>query len=165
MKVREIRRAAALERRWSDSDFVQETMLKAAKNFDQFAGLSESEFLAWTNRIMRRVVLNVRRGSCTARRDVRRDVALEPALAAVAANDEMRAQHREAVLGVLHYLEPHEANVVRLRLDGLTFEAVAAALGISVEAARSRHRRAVVSLIELLRNAAPPLSVLTSIEA
>jgi RNA polymerase sigma-70 factor (ECF subfamily) len=41
-----------LRRRMSPSDLVQETMLAACRDFDQFRGVSERELLAWLRQIL-----------------------------------------------------------------------------------------------------------------
>ncbi len=43
------------------SDLVQESLLKAHRNFDEFRGLSEGEFLAWLRQILIRACVDARR--------------------------------------------------------------------------------------------------------
>jgi RNA polymerase sigma-70 factor (ECF subfamily) len=45
-------------RRFDSSDVVQETLLKAHKNRDQFRGTTEAELVRWLQVILRRVVLD-----------------------------------------------------------------------------------------------------------
>lgn len=67
-----------LRRRVSPSDVVQETLFEANRDFGQFRGQSEREFLAWLRRILANNLLRaVERHVLTEKRDVRREVSLE----------------------------------------------------------------------------------------
>jgi RNA polymerase sigma-70 factor (ECF subfamily) len=67
-----------LEPRISPSDVVQETMLRAHKNFGQFRGTTENELMAWLRQILAHRLTNlVEEHILAARRDVRREVSVE----------------------------------------------------------------------------------------
>src|SRR4029079_18700739 len=67
-----------LQPRVSPSDVVQETMLRAHKNFAQFRGASEGELLAWLRQILvNNLAKFVEQHVLAARRDVRREVSIE----------------------------------------------------------------------------------------
>ena len=67
-----------LQPRVSPSDVVQETMLRAHKNFGQFRGTTEPELLAWLRQILvNNLAKFVEQHMLAARRDVRREVSIE----------------------------------------------------------------------------------------
>ncbi len=67
-----------LRARFSPSDLVQETLLEAHRDFSQFRGSTEAEFLAWLRQILvHNLIVAVRRHFKAGKRDVRREVSLE----------------------------------------------------------------------------------------
>jgi RNA polymerase sigma-70 factor (subfamily 1) len=67
-----------LQPRVSPSDVVQETMLRAHKNFGQFRGTTEAELLTWLRQILvNNLATFVEQHMLAARRDVRREVSIE----------------------------------------------------------------------------------------
>ena len=133
-----------LQTRVNPSDVVQDTFLEAYRDFQQFRGGSEAEFLAW----LRKILVNnlsrlVERHLLAKKRDVRRDLSLEQigvsverssarlagALAAGTSSPSARLHRRErsAVLADhLTRLRDQYREVLVLRhLEELTFEEVA----------------------------------------
>lgn len=77
--------------RFSPSDLVQETFLEAHRDFPQFRGTTEGEFLAWLRQILvHNLIVAVRRHFEAGKRDVRREVSLE----------QVRSQMDTSALGV-----------------------------------------------------------------
>ncbi len=77
--------------RFSPSDLVQETFLEAHRDFPQFRGATEEEFLAWLRQILvHNLIVAVRRHFDAGKRDVRREVSLE----------QVRSQMDTSALGV-----------------------------------------------------------------
>jgi RNA polymerase sigma-70 factor (ECF subfamily) len=67
-----------LQPRVSPSDVVQETLLRAHKNFRQFRGTTEQELLAWLRQILvNNLATFIEQHMMAARRDVRREVSME----------------------------------------------------------------------------------------
>lgn len=67
-----------LRHRVSPSDIVQETVCEAHRDFHQFRGLSEREFVAWLRKIMvNNLARVVERHVLTGKRDVRRERSLQ----------------------------------------------------------------------------------------
>ena len=62
-----------LRARVGPSDIVQETLLAAHRDFTQFCGTSESEFLAWLRQILSRNMAHATRDFTRDKRDVRRE--------------------------------------------------------------------------------------------
>src|SRR4051795_11318817 len=140
-----------LQPRVSPSDVVQETMLRAHKNFGQFRGSTEPELLAWLRQILvNNLARFVEQHVLAARRDVRREVSVErlgaalekstiqlAALVPAQGNSPgMGVQQREEAVVLadrLAQLPNDYREVLVLRnLQGLPFEEVAARIGRSI---------------------------------
>src|SRR4051795_4600725 len=160
-----------LQRRVSPSDVVQETMLRAHKNFAQFRGTTEPELLAWLRQILVNNLAHfVEQHMLAARRDVRREVsierlgvALEQSTIQLAAlvpaqgkSPSMAVQQREEAVVLadrLSQLSDDYREVLVLRnLQGLPFDAVAKRIGRSVGATRMLWLRAIEKLRTLYRS-------------
>jgi RNA polymerase sigma-70 factor (ECF subfamily) len=130
------------------SDLVQETCLKAHRDFAQFRGTTEKEFVSWLRRILATTLANqVRHYQGTKQRDVRleRGLAAElerssqafaRSLAARQSTPSQQAARREqAVLlaEALDRLPAHYREVIILRhLEGLPFPEIARRMERSV---------------------------------
>ena len=155
--------------RVSPSDVVQETLLEAHRDFGQFRGGSEPEFLAW----LRRILVNnlsraVEQHLLADKRDVRREVSLEQLgaslerstlrLGAVLADNlpspSSNVQNQEnlaALADALIDLPPDYRTVIVLRhLEGLPFAEVAERMGRTAGATRMLWLRAMDQLRERL---------------
>lgn len=154
-----------LQPRVSPSDVVQETMLRAHKNFAQFRGTTEPELLGWLRQILvNNLAKFVEQHMLAARRDVRREVSLDRMGAALEqstirlaallpgqnSTPSMAVQRREeAVLLAdrLAQLPPDYRDVLVLRnLQGLPFEEIAQQINRSVGASRMLWLRAIEKL-------------------
>ena len=160
-----------IQPRVSPSDVVQETMLRAHKNFGQFRGTTEPELLAWLRQILvNNLAKFVEQHLLAARRDVRREVSIERLgasleqstlqLAALLPTDSkspsMSVQQREeAVLLAdrLAQLPPSYREVLVLRnLQGMPFEEVAERIDRSIGATRMLWLRAIEKLRAVYRS-------------
>jgi RNA polymerase sigma-70 factor (ECF subfamily) len=151
------------------SDLVQEAFLEAHRDFGQFRGTTEKEWLGW----LRRILLHnlgrlVEKQVLAQKRDVRREVSLhnrlaalehssaqvEAALARAWSSPSAQAQRREvaAILAnQLSRLSPDHREVIVLRnLESLPFEEVARRMGRSPAAVRMLWLRALDRLKQLL---------------
>lgn len=154
-----------LQPRVSPSDVVQETMLRAHKNFAQFRGTTEPELLAWLRQILvNNLAKFVEQHMMAARRDVRREVSIERLgaaleqstvqLAALVPDAEkspsMAVEQREEAVVLadrLSQLSDDYREVLVLRnLQGLPFEHVAQKIDRSVGATRMLWLRAIEKL-------------------
>ncbi len=152
------------------SDAVQEAFLEACRDFGQFRGSSEAEFLGWLRRILvhnlgRLAERQLRAG----KRDARRQVSLEQrlatlegsaaglgaALVSAATSPSGQAQRREwgAVLADhLARLPADYREVIVLRnLEGLAFEEVGRRMDRTAAAVRVLWLRALDRLRRLLK--------------
>jgi RNA polymerase sigma-70 factor (ECF subfamily) len=155
----------ALRIKLDPSDLVQETFLKAHRDFAGFAGGTERELVAWLRRILVRSLANQAKHHRRQARDQQRqesldhlleqsDLALQNALAARAPSPSEAASHREqAVLlaDAVDRLSPdyREAFVLRT-LEHVPFEEIAIRMGRSTGAVRMLWARAVKKLNQML---------------
>lgn len=143
------------------SDLVQETFLAAHRGVAGFQGSTEAEWRGWLKAILINRLANLRRAHLAMKkwgpiRDPRRsgtdrvDQDLREPIATPSAY--MRLKERDQALeAALSLLPEHYNAVVRLHsIDGLSFEAVGARLGVTGEAARKTWIRALMRLQKIL---------------
>jgi RNA polymerase sigma-70 factor (ECF subfamily) len=154
-----------LQPRVSPSDVVQETMLRAHKNFGQFRGTTEAELLAWLRQILvNNLAKFVEQHLLAARRDVRREVSIErlgaaleqstvqlaALLPAEGKSPSMAVQQREEAVQLADRLAQLPADyrevLVLRNLQSLPFEEVAQRMERSVGATRMLWLRAIEKL-------------------
>jgi RNA polymerase sigma-70 factor (ECF subfamily) len=159
-----------LQPRVSPSDVVQETMLRAHKNFRQFRGTTELELLAWLRQILvNNLAKFVEHHMLAARRDVRREVSIERLgerleqstvqLAALLPTDSkspsMAVQQREEAVLLADRLAELPADyrevLVLRNLQGLSFEEIALQMDRSIGATRMLWLRAIDTLRSVYR--------------
>jgi len=158
-----------LQGRVNPSDLVQETFLEAYRDFGQFRGKTEKEWLAWLRRILvhnlaRLVEQQVKALKRHARREVslqRVDLAVldqtsarfDAALVSPQSSPSEQAQHREEAALVadrMARLPAHYRDVIVLRnLEGLSFDEVASRMGRTPGAVRLLWLRALDRLRKL----------------
>jgi RNA polymerase sigma-70 factor (ECF subfamily) len=158
-----------LQGKLDPSDLVQETFLEAHRDFAQFCGSSEAEFVSWLRQILATNLANlVRHYYGTRRRNVRleRELAvdldqssqvLDRGLAAAQSTPSQQAARREqAVLlaDALGRLPPDYREVIILRhLEGLTFPEVARRLGRTQDSVEKLWARGLARLRRSLGDA------------
>jgi RNA polymerase sigma-70 factor (ECF subfamily) len=146
----------------SPSDLVQETFLRAHRDFAQFRGATEKELAGWLRQILAtRLAMQVRRYQGTRRRDVRLEQALvdeleqssqalDRGLAAPQSSPSQQAVRRERAVRLadaLQRLPESQREVVILRqLEGLKFPAVAERMGRSLDSVKHLWTRALAQL-------------------
>lgn len=130
-------------------DALQEVFLKLARRPDLVHGLRDER--AFLLRLARNTALDLfRRRDASKRNETRFASEASPLFLPAATPDEQL--FRDAVAGALTELPEDQRAVVHLKLwEGLTFEAIAAVLGIGPNTAASRYRYAVDKLRTRLR--------------
>ena len=144
------------------SDLVQETFLKAHRDFPRFRGASEAEWVSWLRQILAGSLAHqVRRYCGTQRRDVRleRDLvdelnessrALERGLVGRETSPSQRAVRREQgvlLAGALAQLpEDYREVIVLSHLQGLSFPEVARRMGRTLDSVKNVWARALAQL-------------------
>ncbi len=154
-----------LQVRMDASDVVQETFLKAHREFRQFVGSGERELVAWLRQILIRTLSNQVKHHLAEGRDQRRQesldvlldrssVAIQEQLADSVASPSAHAAGREqAVLlaDALSRLPPDYREVFILRnLEQVPVDEIAARMDRSPNAVRKLWKRAMVALKQAL---------------
>jgi RNA polymerase sigma-70 factor, ECF subfamily len=157
-----------LQVRLDASDLVQETFLKAHREFAQFAGSGERELVAWLRQILVRTLANQAKYHGSRVRDQRRQesldvlldrssLAIQAQLADSVASPSAHAVRREqAVLiaDALARLPADYREVFILRnLEQVPVDEIAVRLGRSPNAVRKLWGRAIVALKQALTDA------------
>src|SRR5262245_41959479 len=148
------------------SDLIQQTLLEAYRDFGNFRGSTEAEWLAWLRRILAHNAANfVRQYRGTDKRQARREVPLRPtgnssqpgglgdtADAGESPRQLLLRKERELQLAdALAQLAPDHREVIFLRnLQRLSFQEVAERMGRSRPAVQMLWMRAIGKLQEVL---------------
>jgi RNA polymerase sigma-70 factor (ECF subfamily) len=155
-----------LQQKVDASDLVQETFLKAHRQFANFRGTTEAQFVQWLRKILAASLADLLRRYLGAQgRDVRLEreiegafdqssVLLDRGLVAVQSSPSQQAAGREqAVLlaDTLAQLPPDYRDVLVLRhLEGLTFPEVSRRMGRSVDSVEKLWMRALARLRQMM---------------
>jgi RNA polymerase sigma-70 factor (ECF subfamily) len=154
-----------LYRRLNPSDLVQEAMLAAHRDFDQFRGDSEREFLGWLRQILinclhRAIEVHVK----AKKRDVRCEISIEQMNAALdgsvvdfanvladpGPSPSAFARQRERAVELANQLASLKADyrdvIVLRNLEGLSFEEIATRLNRKAGTVRMLWLRAIAKL-------------------
>jgi RNA polymerase sigma-70 factor (ECF subfamily) len=153
------------------SDVVQEAFLGAYRDFAQFRGTTEQEFLGWLRQVLASLLANlVRHYQGTQRRDVRLErqlaveldqssQALDRGLVAAQSSPSQQAVRREQsvlLAQALASLPAEQRDLLILRhLEGLTFPEVARRLGRTLDSVKKQWPRALASLRRVLEGESP----------
>jgi RNA polymerase sigma-70 factor (ECF subfamily) len=133
------------------SDLVQETFLKAHRDFPQFRGASEAEWVSWLRQILAGNLAHLVRRYCgTQRRDIRleRDLvdelnessrALDGGLVGQQSSPSQRAVRRELP-------KDYREVIVLSHLQGLSFPEVARRMGRTLDSVKNLWARALAQL-------------------
>jgi len=159
-----------LQAQVNPSDLVQEAFMEAYRDFGQFQGATEREFLAWLRRILVHNLGNLVEKQVRAqKRDVRRQVSLDHRVAAMEhsaariestlvspwSSPSVQAQRREMATLLADQLARLPANyreaIVLRNLEGLSFEEVAQRMKRTSAATRVLWLRAIEKLRQLLK--------------
>jgi RNA polymerase sigma-70 factor (ECF subfamily) len=157
--------SAALRVKLEPSDIVQETFLKAHREFTQFAGRSEPELVAWLRRILVRSLANQVKHHRRQARDHQRQESLERLLdrssftiqqalaSSISSPSEQASRREQSVLlaDALNRLpDDYREAFIRRTLEHVPFQTIATDMGRSVGAVRMLWARAVKRLTQLL---------------
>ncbi len=148
------------------SDVVQDALLSAHKNFHQFRGTTEQEWIAWVRRILVNSVRELHERFSLQRRKISRERSLEALMERssivmrnlVPAPGPSPSQHAQqgefsvVLADALAEMEPEDRDVVILRnLQELEWNEIGERMGRSRDAVRMLWTRAIQRLGPLLR--------------
>jgi RNA polymerase sigma-70 factor (ECF subfamily) len=153
------------------SDVVQDAFLGAHRDFCQFRGATEGEFLAWLRHVLASVLANfVRHYKGTKQRDVRLErelaaeleqssCALDRGLVAAASSPSRQAERCEQAVLIAEALDrlandDRELLVLR-HLEGLSFPEVAQRMGCALNSVKKRWPRALMRLRQAFEGQGP----------
>lgn len=155
-----------LQGKVDESDLVQDAYLGAHRDFPQFRGSTEGEFLAWLRQILASLLANlVRHYQGTQRRDVRLErqltseldqssQTLDRGLVAPQSSPSQQASRREQSVMLAEALGRLPADwrelLVLRHLEGLTFPEVATRMGRTIDSVKKLWPRALAGLRRLL---------------
>ncbi len=154
-----------LKRRFDSSDLVQQSLLKAHENVDQFEGPDEPRFLRWLHAILVNTARDRLREEQAAKRDLDLEVCLQGAaadssaclekwLAADQSSPEQQAQRRELLLAVMNALEQIPAEqreaVLSYDVEAEPQRVIAARMGRTTKAVAMLIYRGLTTLRERL---------------
>ena len=150
----------SLQSKANPSDLVHETLLEAYRDFTQFRGGCEAEWLAWLRRLLIHNLANFeRRYLGTAMRCAHREVSLAdrgvaegvPALAPSPSSKVMAGERASALeRGLTQLPDDYRRVILWHHREGLPFDEIGNRLGRSPDAVRRLWSRAVDRLQELL---------------
>jgi RNA polymerase sigma-70 factor (ECF subfamily) len=164
--ARQIQMDPRLRRRFDASDLVQETLLKATQNLEQFHGGTEAELVKWLQGIMHNALADATRKARARKRDVAQEevlavvvndssARLQNWLVAPDSSPSQRAEREEQLLrlaAALAQLPEDQRDVVILRDSlGTPIRTIAEQLGRSQKAIAGLLVRGRRKLRELLR--------------
>ncbi|MEQ9411305.1 MAG: sigma-70 family RNA polymerase sigma factor [Fuerstiella sp.] len=147
---------STLRPKQSVSDLIQETLIQIAVGFPDFQGKTVGEFRVWVARVLEHRAVDIARHFRCDKRDVSRESADPHSRIAVVSVDadspgETVAANEQisCLISYLGKLTTEEQTLIRLRYhDGLSFETIAAQMGIP----RETVRRTWYGLLERLGN-------------
>jgi RNA polymerase sigma-70 factor (ECF subfamily) len=152
------------------SDLVQETFLKAHREFPSFLGSTEPELVAWLRQILVRSLADQVKRHRARKRDYRREepmevlldrssLAIQERLASHQSSPSAHSSRREQAVLLADALEKLPADyreIFLLRnLEHIPFDEIAARMGRSSGAVRMLWTRAIAKLSHLLKEDSP----------
>ena len=146
-----------LRSRVDDSDLVQETMLKATRQADQFRGSTEAELESWLRETLLNQIRDCVKFNGRQQRDIRIEIPIASSMVAAsypAASEVVRkAETRDLIRKVVNELPDDYRTVILLRqqLD-LSFVEIAEQMNRSPDAVRMLWARAILVLGEKLKS-------------
>jgi len=148
-----VRMGPSLRARVESRDILQATLLRSFERIDQFEGDTGRSLMSWLTRIAENEIRDRADHAHRARRDVAREVPLEPEAAQVAArvrsalSQVVLSEETERIEQAIESLDPSHREVILLRkYEELGFKEIASRMGRSEDACRMLLARAMAAL-------------------
>jgi RNA polymerase sigma-70 factor (ECF subfamily) len=144
------------------SDLAQDTVERAVRSFERFAGTTAPELQAWLKTILINLLVQHRRASGRQKRSASRTVPLSAGEAEPPTPDASPSQHLmnkrrwQRLLAAIFALPPDQREAVRRYLRGAELAEIAAALKRSKAAVSCLLQRGTATLRQTLAGVAPP---------
>ena len=150
-----------IARRVDESDIIQEAYVESCNRLKTYLDNPQIPPMAWVRRLARQVVVRIHREHFdTQKRDLRREAHGTPTVpmdlfelsAAITPPDAKceRGELQQNVLSIMQQMTPNEREIlVLVHAEELTIREAAAEIGINLEAAKKRYRRALLRLRDL----------------
>ncbi len=150
-----------IARRVDESDILQEAYVESCRRLESYLEDPQIPPMAWVRRLARQVVVRVHREHFdTQKRDLRRETHGSPTVpldlfelsAAITPPDAKfeRGELERNVFEIMRSMSPNEREIlVLVHAEELTIREAAAEIGINMEAAKKRYRRALLRLRDL----------------
>ena len=143
------------------SDIVQEALLTAYREFDQFSGESSNELVAWLRQICKHDLSDAERSfKRTKKRQISREKPIEPSsklmiplpdTAATPSTEAMASEQSKQLNAAMEKLSTDYQTVLKLRnWEQLSFEEIGQQMGRSAESVRKLWTRAVLKIQQYL---------------
>jgi RNA polymerase sigma-70 factor (ECF subfamily) len=155
------RMGPALRSKGETLDYVQDAMVEFLKYGPRFTLSDEDHFRALLLRIVQNTLRNRHDWFTARRRNIAQErplpsetvLSLDPAKAPVKTPSSLLAHHEQEAwirMGLEFLEEEHREIIVLRKWDELSFKEIGEHLGVSPNAARMRHRHAVLKLEEMI---------------
>ncbi len=150
-----------IARRVDESDVLQEAYVESCNRLPTYVENPQLPPIAWIRRLARQVVVRIHREHFdTQKRDLRRETHGTPTVpmdlfelsAAITPPDAKfeRGELQQNVARIMQSMTPNEREIlVLVHAEELTIREAAAEIGINLEAAKKRYRRALLRLRDL----------------
>ena len=150
-----------IARRVDESDVLQEAYVESCNRLPAYVENPQIPPMAWIRRLARQVVVRIHREHFdTQKRDLRRETHGTPTVpmdlfelsAAITPPDAKyeRGELQQNVARIMQSMTPQEREIlVLVHAEELTIREAAAEIGINLEAAKKRYRRALIRLRDL----------------
>ncbi|MEZ6093269.1 MAG: sigma-70 family RNA polymerase sigma factor [Pirellulaceae bacterium] len=158
---------SGLQAKLGPSDVVQQSIMNAQRNFEQFRGDNESELRAWLRKIVQNDLLKTRRDFRAGKRDANREINLDEHsvlrrnLAGeqmTPASEALKKERIDALDAAMRRLPPDYRQVIELRnLEQLGFNEIGKQMERSADAVRKLWARAIDHLQNVLKSDTPEL--------
>jgi RNA polymerase sigma-70 factor (ECF subfamily) len=157
-----------LQAKMAASDAVQESILHAQFNFDQFRGDSEPEWKAWLKTILANDIRKGKRQFSTRKRNANLEINLQDQSAVgrslydkqrTPSTEAMEREKAKAMELVMNQLSEEQRQVIQLRnFERLAFAEIGLQMQRSEDAARKLWARTIETLKDSIRSASPELT-------
>ncbi len=150
-----------LQAKMGPSDIVQQSMIRAVENLEQFRGETLDELRGWLRQILVNEARQMKRDLHAQKRDVAHELPMTGSQTAnpvvdhmpTPGTDAVQSEQRAEIHRALAQLSERERSIIQWRnWDGLTFSEIANRLGVSENTASRKWLKALTAFKEQLKD-------------